>query len=128
MSNYNINTIGAELEALKAAFNQLLANSKQPVEGTITETFDVNALIPIQNPGENVKFITRANFLDNLITDALGSLRRIDDDSEINEVTAVNQIAIGMKTGINGGLFFVGAVTFYPPTTDEHINFYYQLA
>ena len=111
-----------EIDAIKSQIAELLANSKQPKDLTSTTSYDDDTLIAIQNTGEAVKGIRRADFL----TLVLGSLRRIDDDSEINEVSAVNQICIGKKTGINSGAFFIGRVTVYPPTSNAHIEFIYR--
>lgn len=38
----------------------------------------------------------------------------------------VGDLVIGIKAGINSGLFFVGNVTTAPPTSDAHITFEFQ--
>ncbi len=38
----------------------------------------------------------------------------------------VGDLVIGVKGGINSGLFFVGNVTTAPPTSDAHITFEFQ--
>ena len=116
----NPESLAIEVQVLKDTLALLLSNSKQPKDGTSTAVTTDDTLFPIQNTGEEVKFIRKADFLEVVF----GGIRQIKDSG--SEVTEVGQIAIGSKTGINGGQPFIGFVTFYPPTTDAHINFIYQ--
>lgn len=118
----NAATNALEIQVLKDTLALLLSNSKQPRDGTTTTTTDDDTLFPIQNTGQEVRFIRKADFL----TAVLGAVRRISDTTAQNENTAVNQIVIGSKSGINGGGNFIGTVVFYPPTQDSHINFIIQ--
>lgn len=118
MATVQSNTL--EIQALKESLALLLNNSTQPKDGVSTTTTTDDTLFPIQNVGEDVKFIRKADFL----VAVLGSVRQISDNN--SEVTAVNQIAIGKRTGINGGSFFLGQVLFFPPTQDSHIDFIYR--
>ncbi len=113
---YNLQALGLAVEELQEWRNELVSKSVQPSEGEATTNFSDDTLIPIQNVGEDVKFIKRSDFISSI----LGSVRSID------EVTAIGQIAVGVKSGINDGQFFIGYVNFYPPTQDSHINFVYQ--
>lgn len=115
----NPEALAVEVQALKDALAELLSKSVQPKDGTTTVATTDDTLFPIQNVGEDVKFIRKADFL----TAVLGSIRRISDTAADNEVTAVNQLVMGSKTGINNGFPFIGFATFYPPTQDSHINF-----
>lgn len=118
----NIQSVSLRLGIVEQFIQNFLANSVQPKDGQSTTNTTDDTLFPIQNVGEAVKFIRKADFL----TVVLGSVRQISDAN--SEVDAVGQIAIGQKAGINGGRFFVGQVNFYPPTQDSHINkIYYSL-
>lgn len=116
MSTVQSNTL--EIQALKESLALLLNNSTQPKDGVSTTTTTDDTLFPIQNVGEDVKFIRKADFL----VAVLGSVRRISDTPANNENDGVNQLVIGSKTGINGGNPFIGIVDFYPPSQDSHIT------
>ncbi|HET8736446.1 MAG TPA: hypothetical protein VFM69_07595 [Pricia sp.] len=119
MARYtNIYSLSAAVEALETQQGELLTNSVQPKDGTATATYTDDTLIPIQNPGEDVRFIKRSDFL----TAVLGSIRRIDDDLEINEVTAVNQLVFGQKAGFFGDAYFFGRVLSYPVLNEGDID------
>jgi hypothetical protein len=118
----NAATNALEIQVLKDTLALLISNSKQPKDGTTTTTTDDDTLFPVQNTGQGVRFIRKADFL---IT-VFGSIRRISDTTAENENTAVNQLVMGSKSGINGGGNFIGTVVFYPPTQDSHINFMRQ--
>lgn len=111
-----------EIQVLKDTLALLISNSTQPKDGQSTTTTTDDTLFPIQNVGEDVQFIRKADFL----TAVLGSIRRISDNVSDNENDAVNQIVIGSKTGINSDQTFIGFVNFYPPTQNSHIDFIYQ--
>jgi len=117
----NVETNAIEISVLKETLALLLSKSVQPKDGVITAVTTDDTLFAIQNTAEDVRFIRKADFLVAL----LGDIRKIADTG--SEVTAVGQICIGTKTGINGGSYFIGLVNFYPPTQDSHITFIYQL-
>lgn len=118
MSNPTTNAL--EIQILKDALALLISNSVEPKDGTKTTTTTDDTLFPVQNIGEPVTFVRKGDF----IVALLGGIRRISDTN--SEVSAVGQLVMGRKTGINGGFFFIGYVTFFPPTQDSHINFQYQ--
>lgn len=118
----NAVTNATEIQLLKETLALLLSNSVEPKDGQSTTTTNDDTLFPIQNTGEDVQFIRKADFL----TVVLGSIRRISNDSNVNEVTAINQLCVGSKAGINGDDPFMGIVNFFPPTQDSHINFIIQ--
>ena len=101
---------------------EFINKSLQPKDGISTTSTTDDTLFPIQNTGEDVKFIRKADFL----TAVFSSVRRISDTVADNEVTDINQLCIGSKTGINDGAPWLGYTTFYPPTQNSHINFIIQ--
>ena len=120
----NLQSLTIKVNTLNDTLALLLGNSVQPKDGTSSTEYTDDTLIPIQNVGENVTFIKRADFL----TAVLGSVRQISDDPNIDETTDIGQVAIGTRTGINRGELFIGVINFFPPTQDSHINkIYYKL-
>lgn len=110
-----------EIDALKLTLDLLLSKSKQPKDGEASTTVNVAALIPIQNPGENVKFINSETFLF-LILKTMGMV----DVSKTSDLSGV--VVFGKVAGINTGGFFIGVSSAPTPTTNAHISeFYLQM-
>lgn len=91
-----IKQLRTEFDQLKLDFDTLLANSTEPKDGTATTTVDLDTLIPVQNDGEDVQFIT----LKNAFAIMLKSLSVLNVESDVD---LAGSWVFGKKTGINGG-------------------------
>lgn len=56
----------ARIVALETKLDLFISKSKLPKDGTETSAFSADSLLPIQNPGEDVKFIKASRLFSNI--------------------------------------------------------------
>ena len=102
-----------EIDQLKTQLAEILSKSVEPKDGDATAVLNNSALVPVQNPGENVKFITALEFLF-LMLKQIGMM-------EINATgDKTNTYCFGKKAGINDGNLIIGwKSTVANPTSDS---------
>lgn len=102
-----------EIDTLKSQIGELLSKSFQPKDGTATTVLNNAALVPVQNPGESVRFITALEFLF-LMLKQIGMV----DVNAAGDKT--NALCFGKKAGINEGNLIVGWKSLVAnPTSDS---------
>lgn len=107
------------VEVLEAWRNEILSKSTQPKDGVQATIVDNDALIPIQNPGEAVTFVTAIIFLKGMLS-SIGF-------TDINADPPVGAYYFGEKAGIKDGRFTIGKVVNQsPPVSDAHVSVFYE--
>lgn len=111
--------IEIEISTLKTQMSQLLSRSTQPKDGVQATAVDNNALIPIQNPGEAVTFVTAIVFLKGILS-SIGF-------TDINSDPPVGAYYFGEKAGIKEGRFTIGKIINQSPAvSDAHVSVFYE--
>jgi len=118
MPLYTLQELSNLHDALQQQMTDLLSNSREIEELPVATVLDTTDRIAIQKINGQTEYATRSQFLTLLAS----QIRRIDDDPLKNEVDGVGQIAIGKKTGIADGQYFIGITTNANPTTDAHFE------
>lgn len=108
-----------EIDQLRSDLDLLMSKSVQPKDGDSTAVLNTGALVPVQNPGENVKFITALEFLFLM----LKQIGMVDINSTGDKAGAH---VFGIKAGVNEGNLLIGAKVkagVSEPTSDTDFDY-----
>lgn len=83
------------IDQLRADLDNLIAKSTQPKDGAQITEVQAAALIPVQNPGENVQFISLENAFHIMLKTM--SVLNVDTNKDVGGAWV-----FGKKAGING--------------------------
>lgn len=122
-----LQSLQLEVDNLKQQLSELLSNSREPKDITITSTVDEDGYVVIQNTGQDVQVITPKN----LFFQMLKSLGMVDINSNGDMSGAtVFGIPTGARSSINNGNLIMGwrVLPNVPdPTTDNDFETPYGL-